>query len=192
MHQSFFWSTIAARLALFGLLVLFAGCPGTLQNPERFLMFRTDGPRAENAPVEIPGQPDAASQDSQPTQESQPTPEPGPEPPPDDSPLPAGCNPNNIFRQRCVSVGCHAGANPAGQLDLSKPSSNIRDQLRNQKSKICTERNLVEASDPLGGLFWEKLSGTTTCGAPMPLGKKTLTSEELDCIKAWLTLVIAP
>ncbi|MBS0261644.1 MAG: DUF1553 domain-containing protein [Planctomycetes bacterium] len=75
-----------------------------------------------------------------------------------------------IFKARCVR--CHAGAEPAGELSLTKR----RDLLRGGKSGPAMRLAAAESS-----LIWEKLAGNA-----MPKGGPPLSAEEKKSIRQWI------
>jgi hypothetical protein len=128
------------------LAVLAAGCPGRLDDPQRF----EDGG----------GGTDAGG-----------------------NPCSGIDVPVDVFQNTCGTVGCHNAASKAAELDLVSPA--VASRLIGVPSSTCPGLTLVSGVD--AGFLFEKLEGHPTCGSPMPLGKTTLTSDQISCISVWLS-----
>ncbi|MDW7711531.1 MAG: hypothetical protein SCH98_13765 [Deferrisomatales bacterium] len=88
-----------------------------------------------------------------------------------------------ILVPRCSAVGCHGGARPAGQLDLSAGRSH--GELVGVASARRPERLLVAPGNPDGSYLLERLApgGDTPL---MPLGAPRLSEEELERLREWI------
>lgn len=104
----------------------------------------------------------------------------------------SGCRPDiesiqkTVFFPRCATSGCHAGANPAGSLDLESTGADAR--LVGQPASECGGQILVRPGDPDGSYLTDKLgSSKPACGLPMPIGASSLAADDVACIRAWIT-----
>lgn len=87
---------------------------------------------------------------------------------------------------------CHAGAQPAENLDLSQKSS-AYDALVGVAASQCSARLLVAPRNPGGSYLLNKLTATDMCsGSRMPKGGSALSSGELDVIRSWIGSGAAP
>jgi hypothetical protein len=102
---------------------------------------------------------------------------------------PPGFSVEATLRQQCGRVGCHlAGDAAAAGLDLA--STGVFARLLDRTSATCGEP-LVSPLGPDHSLLVEKLEGTTTCGALMPLGGPELPASEIACVRAWILAELA-
>lgn len=86
----------------------------------------------------------------------------------------------------CGATGCHAGAQPKGELDMSTAQKTY-DQLVGVSSVQCTGRLRVEAGSPTSSYLIDKLVGTNMCsGNQMPKGGTPLSTSQIDTIRAWI------
>jgi hypothetical protein len=101
------------------------------------------------------------------------------------APPPAGCGDAEVEPLIARTCGrCHAtGADATAQLDLTTPGVKVR--LRGKTSSTCAPRILVTESAATSFLYG-KIAGMPDCGDAMPLGGPPLTSETIDCLKAWI------
>ncbi len=92
-----------------------------------------------------------------------------------------------IWTANCAKSGCHTGASPAGNLNLSSGVSH--GQLVNvQAQSSCTTMKRVLPDDPDNSVLWRKIIGAT-CGARMPLDNPSFfdTNTNLrDKIRSWI------
>ena len=140
----------------FGLLLL-AGCPGTLEDKQRFLV---DGGNAGR------GHDDAsASGDS-------------------DAGLgPCGDVVTRIFAPSCGGTGCHGATGAQQDLDLVSPGVAARVV---GVSGVSCATTLADPANPEASLIYQKLSATPPCGSPMPLARPPLSEEDTACVLAWI------
>lgn len=92
---------------------------------------------------------------------------------------------SNVFTPSCAVSGCHTGASaPQGlRLDeansygllVSQPSSEVPGTLR------------VAPGDPDNSYLIQKLEGTASVGAQMPLNQTPLPQSTIDIIRQWIT-----
>ena len=130
--------TMLSALVIAGAAFLFLGCPGELENPERFL----DGGTA--ACPDITGK---------------------------------------LFPQRCGGSICHEGKDAAAGLDLVAPG--VESRLVDKPARDCPGL-LVDPILPESSLLYKKLLPLPDCGSPMPIGRPTLTFDELECVREWI------
>lgn len=125
--------------------LLAAGCPGDLQNPDRF-------------PA---------------------------------TPLP-DCAGNidvvaDIFERRCGTDSCHAGDEPAAELNLL--DGNAFENLLSVPSTECEGRLRVDPDDVINSFLLDKLRGqefiAPNCGDPMPFLSR-LNGNEIACVERWI------
>ncbi len=90
---------------------------------------------------------------------------------------------DELFVDRCGGSICHSGSEPAAGLDLVSPGVIAR--LVDQQGRDCPGI-LVDPLDPEGSLLYDKLTPSTACGSPMPLGRPMLTQAELACVRDWI------
>ena len=149
----------------FGLLGLLAagaaGCPGTLEDPARFLDDSGDptGVAPEAAAAKRPG--DSASC-------------------PDIA--------QAVFLPTCTDSSCHSAQNQAQGLDLQSPDLAAR--LVGVASTEGAGL-LVDPSSPSSSVLYTKLNAGPAFGARMPLGATPLDSATTACVLAWITAIAA-
>lgn len=133
------------RLVLLAVSLFAAGCPGDLQNPDRF-------------PA---------------------------------TPLP-DCAGNidvvaDIFERRCGTDSCHAGDEPAAELNLL--DGNAFENLLGVPSTQCEGRLRVDPDDVINSFLLDKLRGpefiAPNCGDPMPFLSR-LNGNEIACVERWI------
>lgn len=88
-----------------------------------------------------------------------------------------------IFMASCLGAGCHGGDAAAG-LDLL--AEGWPERLIGQPSSSCEGWIRVVPGEPASSFLFDKLSASTACGAPMPVGQ-SLPPEEIACIEAWIS-----
>ena len=150
-----------ALVGLVALVAATAACPGTLEDPERFLQAAVTG----DAGVAEEGQPPPASDGA------------------------AGGNCPDIpglFAQTCTAAGCHSAMTKSQGLDLQSPNLAMR-----LVGVSATEGPglLIDPSSPSQSILYEKLSSPAPFGAQMPLGGPALDSATKACVLAWITQV---
>jgi hypothetical protein len=102
---------------------------------------------------------------------------------------PADFSVEAMLRDTCAKATCHvAGATAAAGLDLA--SSDAFSRMYGVTSSMCGEE-IISPLGPDHSLLVEKLAGTTTCGARMPLGGAPLSASEMACVRDWITGEIA-
>lgn len=129
---------LAFALLPLGLAALASGCPGELEDPDRFIDGGFTCPDV----------------------------------------------PNELFKNSCGGAKiCHEGAEPAAGLDLVSPG--VEERLIDKKGRDCPGI-LVDPVLPESSLIYTKLSPSTSCGSPMPLGRPAFTAAELECVRNWI------
>lgn len=117
--------------------------------------------------------------------------EPPPTEPPPLEPPPAGFDPTfsaiqaNVFTPSCATAGCHAGANPDGDLNLESAISYA--MLVGIESSQQAGLLRVNAGNPDDSYLIHKLEGAAgITGARMPPGA-ALSQTSIDVIRQWIT-----
>ncbi len=112
-------------------------------------------------------------------------------PPPDDPPPPtSNFGPNfseiqaNVFTPSCATSGCHAGANPAANLNLDAASSYA--MLIGVASTQDPGVQRVNPDNPNLSYLIQKLEGPGAMGQQMPPGG-ALQQADIDTIRQWIT-----
>lgn len=90
-----------------------------------------------------------------------------------------------LFRSKCGSSTCHAGSEPAAELDLVSPG--VFERLENVPASQCEDRVRVDPNEPNASFLVEKLRGTQPvgCGERMPF-VSFLTGAEIACVQRWV------
>jgi hypothetical protein len=93
----------------------------------------------------------------------------------------------------CAGMGCHGGARPAENLDLSAPSVAFA-ALVNVRSGQCGGAKFrVLPGDPAASYLIAKLTGIGMCsGSVMPKAGSELSPAQIDVIRAWIGSGAAP
>lgn len=99
------------------------------------------------------------------------------------SECPSGYSVESMMRDKCSGSGCHSGAAPAAGLDLVSAGAFAR---MYGKASSCGEA-LISPAGAEQSLLLQKVDGTATCGARMPLGGDPLEDTDVACVKAWIT-----
>jgi hypothetical protein len=161
----------SASLAL-GTLLL-SGCPGTLDNKERFLVDAGSAGNGFGGGTD--GGDDAATPDDAGSDASA-----------------AGAGPDlgpcgdvvtRIFVPSCGGTGCHGST--GAQQDLDLVSNGVRERVVGVTGTGCLS-TLADPANPEASLLYQKLSPTPPCGSPMPLARPALSEEDTACVLAWI------
>ncbi len=91
---------------------------------------------------------------------------------------------SEVFTPTCATAGCHAGAGAPQGLRLEETSS--YGLLVNVSSSEVPSIARVQPGDPDGSYLVQKLEGTATAGARMPLGRPPLAQSTIDVIRQWI------
>jgi hypothetical protein len=114
--------------------------------------------------------------------------------PPDPPTISLASNIQPIFDVSCALAGCHAGAVPAEDLDLSPGAA--RGELVDVPSIRLPGRDLVVPGDPDESYLVQKIEGAAgIAGQPMPLGcpgapqggAVCLTADQILAIRTWVS-----
>ena len=114
-----------------------------------------------------------------------------PPPPPPPPPPPASFGPNfseiqaNVFTPTCATPGCHVGA--AAPRGLVLDDANSFGLLVNVASDEDPAFLRVAPGDPDNSYLIQKLEGTASFGARMPLNGAPLAQVDIDTIRQWIT-----
>jgi hypothetical protein len=159
MRRSFYVSS-----GLIGLGAALIGCPGTLDDPARFLgAAGDDSALAEDAAL-------AGDADFPPVSE----------PPTDGATCPDV--PQAILRVNCTSAGCHNAQDKAQGLDLQSPD--VVTRLVGVPAREGPGL-LVDSSAPSASVLYTKLTSRPPFGARMPL-TGALDDPTIACVLAWI------
>jgi hypothetical protein len=134
------------------------GCPGTLEDPERFLEAGAGQPAPQG---EMPGEEGGASVDA------------------------GNCPdvPQAVFIPNCTGASCHNAKDKAQGLDLQSPGVGAR-----LVGAAATEGPglIIDPSSPSNSVLYKKLTANPPFGARMPLGSM-LDDATVACVLAWIT-----
>lgn len=89
-----------------------------------------------------------------------------------------------IFTASCALRGCHSGALPQADLDLSDGAA--YDNLVGVASSGCAGRTRVTAGSVEQSYIYDKLTGGDICGEQMPLRGSALASDRIAAIASWI------
>lgn len=92
---------------------------------------------------------------------------------------------DNIFSTTCATSGCHVGAGaPQGlQLDAANSYANLVGVASSESPGVLR----VNPGNPSSSYLIQKLEGTATVGAQMPLGGTPLPGSAITVIRQWIT-----
>jgi hypothetical protein len=142
-------------------VLLLAGCPGTLEHKERFLVAVAGASNgADGGAVPVEAGSDAATDLG-----------------------PCGDVVTRIFVPSCGGTGCHDATGPQQDLDLVSPD--VAARVVGVPGLGCTSI-LADPANPEASLLYQKLSPTPPCGSPMPLARPELSEEDAACVLAWI------
>ncbi len=92
----------------------------------------------------------------------------------------------NIFTPTCATSGCHSGANPARNLDLS--TGQAFDELVDVTSGDNPDLFLVAPGKPDSSYLVWKIEGNANIeGQRMPRGGDALSTTNIDAIRTWIS-----
>ena len=159
---------MSARVPLLlALALLLSACPGSIDDPARFLAD------ADAAVALVDG---PAAPDDRPTVDA---------PTPADAASPCvDYVERTLFPQTCATVYCHAATEPAAGLDLASPEL-ARRVVGVRGSMSCRSVPLVDPAHPEASLMVVKLRAAPGCGSRMPLGGTALTASQVECVRVW-------
>ena len=87
-----------------------------------------------------------------------------------------------VFDTGCNTAGCHAGSNPAANLDLT--SANSYNQLVEVNSVLVPSRKRVDRNNSAESVLVQILRGSVS--PRMPLGGTPLSSAIIDSVAKWI------
>ena len=87
-----------------------------------------------------------------------------------------------VFNPSCAVSGCHAGTNPAANLDLT--AANSYNELVDQNSLLDPPRKLVDPGSSAESVLVLILRGTVT--PRMPYQAPALSAATIDSIAKWI------
>jgi hypothetical protein len=91
----------------------------------------------------------------------------------------------NVFTPTCATSGCHAGGSAPQGLRLDE--ANSYGLLVDQPSSEVPGTLRVAPGDPDNSYLIQKLEGTASVGAQMPLNAAPLPQSTIDIIRQWIT-----
>ena len=103
---------------------------------------------------------------------------------------PGGFDPNfseiqaNVFAQNCATTGCHLGAGAPQGLRLDDASS--YGMLVGVRSSQSASKLRVAPGDPGNSYLIQKLEGTASVGAQMPLNAPPIAQASIDVVRQWI------
>jgi len=153
--------------------LLLSGCPGTLDDKQRFLL---DAGSAGHTSAGADGGEDAAA----PADAGLDT---GVEVDASPDTGPCGDVVTRIFVPSCGGTGCHDAVGPQQDLDLVSPG--VAARVVGVAGVGCASI-LADPTSPEASLIYRKLSPTPPCGSPMPLSRPPLSDEDEACVLAWI------
>jgi hypothetical protein len=104
---------------------------------------------------------------------------------------PGGFDPNfseiqaNVFTPNCATTGCHLGAGAPQGLRLD--DSNSYGMLVGVRSSQSASVLRVAPGDPGNSYLIQKLEGTASVGAQMPLNAPPIAQASIDVVRQWIT-----
>lgn len=90
----------------------------------------------------------------------------------------------DLFPAKCGTAGCHDATSKAAGLDLK--SADVIGRLKEQVSQNCDGKKLIDTAAIESSVLLLKVTEMPGCGAPMPLGTRGLSSDEYECLRAYL------
>jgi hypothetical protein len=170
-------SAVSAVRGLFALtfaLSALTGCPGTLDNKERFLVDA--GSAASGGNGDDAAAPDDAGSDASAAGAG--------------ADLgPCGDVVTRIFVPSCGGTGCHGSTGAQQDLDLVSPG--VAERVVGVIGTGCIS-TLADPANPEASLLYQKLSPTPPCGSPMPLARPALSEDDAACVLAWIAAQSSP
>lgn len=150
-------------------LVGLAGCPGTLEDPERFQIDASEaGAPAVAGSAGTAGSAGSAGSAGQTGQAGSDA---------------CGDVPARIFVPTCGGTGCHSVKAPQQGLDLVSPD--VASRIVGETAKTCLSI-LADPANPEGSLMYQKLLPKPACGVQMPLARPPLSAADVACVRAWI------
>jgi hypothetical protein len=167
------WALSALFVSSLSLSALLStGCPGTLDDKQRFLVEAGSaggpdgGTGGEDADADVEAGTDAGA-------EAGAAPAAGP----------CGDVVTRIFVPSCGGTGCHGAV--GAQQDLDLVSEGVAARVVGVPGVGCASL-LADPANPEASLIYQKLSPTPACGSPMPLSRPALSDEDVACVLTWI------
>ena len=88
-----------------------------------------------------------------------------------------------IFTPSCAQAGCHSGAAPQANLDLTDGNSYF--SLVNADSTLVPGQKLVVPGDPAASMLFQSVQGTAPFQR-MPYLQQPLPPADIEAIAAWI------
>lgn len=96
-----------------------------------------------------------------------------------------------LFAPKCALAGCHTGSDPSGSIAFDLPS--LETSLSQRASNECGGQTLVVAGDPDASYLLHKLTDEKpACGTRMPQGGPFFGSDDIACVRAWISGLAKP
>jgi hypothetical protein len=151
---------VAYFCAFAAALCFIVGCPGKLDDKQRFLDYVPEAGPDGQAPVEA-GLGAAGG------------------------PADGTCGDivDRVFAPSCGDTGCHGAVAPQQGLDLV--SADLASRVVGVSGKACVAV-LADPANPEGSLLYSKLLPAPGCGAQMPLARPPISAEDAACVLAWI------
>ncbi|HYQ44209.1 MAG TPA: hypothetical protein VER11_19640 [Polyangiaceae bacterium] len=169
------WRAAAFASSLIVGALTLGGCPGTLDDKERFLAAAGAAGKAGTAGSGVGGSDDAGPAMSGSDAGAD----------PDAGPDLGSCGDvvARIFVPSCGGTGCHGATGPQQDLDLVSPG--VAERVVGVSGIGCSAI-LADPANPEASLIYQKLSPTPPCGSPMPLARPALSDEDVACVLTWI------
>jgi hypothetical protein len=165
-------TAVGLALVAAAALGLLAGCPGTLDDKDIFLLDGavSDAPY-DASPLADAGPADGAAKDGSPFAEAG-----------SDSGQ-CGDVIARVFVPSCGGNGCHGAIGAQQGLDLVSPG--VAARVVGVAAKECSA-TLADPKNPDNSLIYTKLSPNPPCGAQMPLARAPVSADDIACVRAWI------
>jgi len=146
-----------ALVPLVALVAAASACPGTLEDPARFLAAGGDGGLGEQSQ------------------------------PPADGSVGGNCpDIPGLFAQTCTASGCHNASTKAQGLDLQSPNLGTR-LAGVAATEVAGSGLLINPTAPSQSVLYEKLTANPPYGSRMPLAGTPLDDATMACVLTWIT-----
>jgi hypothetical protein len=98
------------------------------------------------------------------------------------------CDGFAVLTLHCNGESCHGSATAGGLSNFAYSLDAAKGFVGKQSAQCGAKDNaeLLDPENPVASLIISKISGTSSCGAQMPLNLPTLTVNELNCLKDWI------
>lgn len=92
------------------------------------------------------------------------------------------------FSKSCGSASCHDAEEPAAGLDLVSPG--LESRIVGALATQCTGI-LAGPADPEASVLYDKLREKPSCGARMPISGDPWTTDQMKCMRDWISGLVA-